>query len=77
MGGGYPNLRATSASGERPATFFRGGQRAEDEERRGEARRGEAVPIFVDAGGWGVARKVFGDTKLEALLHAFNEAIAA
>jgi type I restriction enzyme R subunit len=38
----------------------------------------EIIPIFADAGGWGVARKVFGDaTKLEALLHEFNEAIAA
>jgi type I restriction enzyme R subunit len=37
----------------------------------------ELVPIFSDAGGWGVARRVFGDTKLEALLSEFNEAIAA
>jgi type I restriction enzyme R subunit len=37
----------------------------------------EVIPIFADAGGWGVARKAFGDTKLEALLHEFNEAIAA
>jgi type I restriction enzyme R subunit len=37
----------------------------------------EVIPIFADAGGWGVARKVFGDTKLEALLNDFNEAIAA
>ncbi len=37
----------------------------------------EIVPIFADAGGWGVARKVFGDTKLQALLHQFNEAVAA
>lgn len=37
----------------------------------------EAIAIFADAGGWGVARKVFGATKLKALLHDFNEAIAA
>jgi type I restriction enzyme R subunit len=37
----------------------------------------EVIPIFADAGGWGVAHKVFGETKLEALLHEFNEAIAA
>jgi len=37
----------------------------------------EVIPIFADAGGWRVARKVFGDTKLEGLLHEFNEAIAA
>jgi len=37
----------------------------------------EVIPIFADAGGWGVARKVFGATKLEALLHELNEAIAA
>jgi type I restriction enzyme R subunit len=37
----------------------------------------EVIPIFADAGGWGVARRAFGETKLEALLHEFNEAIAA
>lgn len=37
----------------------------------------EAIPIFADAGGLGVARKVFGDKNIDALLHAFNEAIAA
>ncbi len=37
----------------------------------------EVIPIFADAGGWGVARKVFGEPKLQALLNEFNEAIAA
>jgi type I restriction enzyme R subunit len=36
----------------------------------------EVIPIFADAGGWGVARKVFGD-KLDTLLNQFNEAVAA
>lgn len=37
----------------------------------------EVIPIFADAGGLGVARRVFGDTKLDELLHEFNEAVAA
>ena len=37
----------------------------------------EVIPILADAGGWGVARRVFGEPKLDALLHDFNEAIAA
>jgi len=37
----------------------------------------EAIPIFSNAGGWGAARRVFGDTKLTELLHELNEAIAA
>jgi type I restriction enzyme R subunit len=37
----------------------------------------ELIPIFADAGGWGAIRRVFGDTKLDALIHELNEAIAA
>jgi type I restriction enzyme R subunit len=37
----------------------------------------EVIPIFSDAGGLGVVRKVFGDKQLDELLHALNEAIAA
>lgn len=37
----------------------------------------EVIPILADAGGLGVARKVFGAAKLDELLHEFNEAIAA
>ncbi len=37
----------------------------------------EEIPIFADAGGWGVARKVFGEPRLQGLLDEFNEAIAA
>lgn len=37
----------------------------------------EIVPILSDAGGWGSARRTFGDTRLDELLHQLNEAIAA
>ena len=37
----------------------------------------ELIPIFADVGGWGAARRAFGDTKLDALIHDLNEAIAA
>ena len=37
----------------------------------------ELIPIFADAGGWGAIRRAFGDTKLDALIHELNEAIAA
>jgi type I restriction enzyme R subunit len=35
------------------------------------------IPILADAGGWGAIRRAFGDTKLDALIHELNEAIAA
>jgi type I restriction enzyme R subunit len=37
----------------------------------------EVVPVFADFGGWGGARKAFGEPKLDALLAEFNVAIAA
>jgi type I restriction enzyme R subunit len=37
----------------------------------------EDIPIFANAGGWGAARKVFGNGKLDTLLRELNEAIAA
>jgi len=37
----------------------------------------EGIPVFADFGGWGVARKAFGEEKLDDLLHQLNEAIAA
>ena len=37
----------------------------------------ELIPVFADVGGWGAARRAFGDTKLDALIHELNEAIAA
>jgi type I restriction enzyme R subunit len=37
----------------------------------------ELIPVFADAGGWGAIRRVFGDTKLDALIHDLNEAVAA
>jgi type I restriction enzyme R subunit len=37
----------------------------------------EAIPILADAGGLNVVRRVFGDARLDTLLHEFNEAIAA
>jgi type I restriction enzyme, R subunit len=37
----------------------------------------ELIPVFSDVGGWGAARRVFGDTKLDVLLRDLNEAIAA
>jgi type I restriction enzyme R subunit len=37
----------------------------------------EDIPVFSDFGGWGVARKAFGEEKLDDLLHQLNEAIAA
>jgi type I restriction enzyme R subunit len=37
----------------------------------------ELIPIFVDAGGWGAIRRVFGDRKLDTLIHELNEAVAA
>ena len=35
------------------------------------------LPIFADAGGWNVARKIFGNIKLQVLFNEFNEVIAA
>ena len=32
---------------------------------------------LADVGGWGAARRVFGDDRLTELLHHLNEAIAA
>jgi type I restriction enzyme R subunit len=37
----------------------------------------DLMPVLADAGGWGAIRRVFGDTKLDALIHDLNEAIAA
>ena len=37
----------------------------------------ELVPVLSDAGGWPVARRIFGEKKLEALIMNLNEAIAA
>ena len=37
----------------------------------------EEIPVFADFGGWGVARKAFGEEMLDDLLHQLNEAIAA
>jgi type I restriction enzyme R subunit len=37
----------------------------------------DLMPIFSDAGGWAVARRAFGETDLDDILHRFNEAIAA
>jgi len=37
----------------------------------------ELIPVFADVGGWGAARRAFGDTKLVALIDELNEAIAA
>lgn len=37
----------------------------------------ELVPILSDAGGWPVARRIFGEQQLEALITNLNEAIAA
>ncbi len=37
----------------------------------------ELVPVLSDAGGWPVARKVFGKDELESLIVNLNEAIAA
>jgi type I restriction enzyme R subunit len=37
----------------------------------------ELIPIFADVGGWGAARRAFGDTKLDVLLRELNEAVAA
>ena len=37
----------------------------------------ELIPILADVGGWGAARKAFGGTTLDALIHDLNEAIAA
>lgn len=37
----------------------------------------DAMPILENAGGWGAARRVFGEAQLTALLYDLNEAIAA
>ena len=37
----------------------------------------DLMPILSDAGGWAMARRAFGDTDLDDILHRFNEAIAA
>jgi type I restriction enzyme, R subunit len=37
----------------------------------------EVIPIFADVGGWGAARKAFGEDRLDDLIHRLNEAIAA
>ncbi len=37
----------------------------------------DVIPILSDAGGWGAARRVFGENQLDNLLHELNEAIAA
>ena len=37
----------------------------------------EDIPILSDAGGWGAARRVFGEPQLDNLLQQLNEAIAA
>jgi type I restriction enzyme R subunit len=37
----------------------------------------ELIPVFTDAGGWGAIRRAFGESKLDALIHELNEAIAA
>lgn len=37
----------------------------------------ELVPVLSDAGGWPVARRIFGEQQLEALIANLNEAIAA
>jgi len=37
----------------------------------------ELIAIFADAGGLGAIRRVFGDTKLDALINDLNEALAA
>jgi len=37
----------------------------------------ELVPVLSDAGGWPVARRIFGEHELEELIASLNEAIAA
>jgi len=37
----------------------------------------DLMPILSDAGGWAVARRAFGETDLDDILHRVNEAIAA
>lgn len=37
----------------------------------------EEIPVLSDAGGWPVARRIFGEEQLEALITNLNEAIAA
>lgn len=37
----------------------------------------DLLPVFTDAGGWGAARRIFGEKQLDELLHELNEAIAA
>ena len=37
----------------------------------------DVIPIFSNAGGWGAARRAFGDAALTALIAELNEAIAA
>ena len=64
---------ALSAEGYRVATAGSG----EEALSRVEQEDFDVIPILADVGGWGVARKTFGDTKLHDLLHEFNEAIAA
>jgi len=37
----------------------------------------DVIPVLSDAGGWGAARRVFGENQLDNLLHELNEALAA
>lgn len=37
----------------------------------------DVIPVLSDAGGWGAARRVFGEAQLDNLIHKLNEAIAA
>src|SRR5207253_4877732 len=37
----------------------------------------DVMPVFSDAGGWGAVRRLFGEKKLDRLIHDLNEAIAA
>lgn len=35
------------------------------------------MPVFSNAGGWGAVRRLFGEKKIDTLIHDLNEAIAA
>jgi len=37
----------------------------------------DVMPVFSDAGGWGAVRRLFGEKKIDTLIHDLNEAIAA
>ena len=37
----------------------------------------DEMPVFTDAGGWGAVRRLFGEKKIDTLIHDLNEAIAA